>query len=50
MVHSVDQSIAKLNEQVSVVVSKLEDPLFLETASFDDAEKVVADLDSLGQV
>ena len=48
MVSSVDVNITKLNEQVSVVVAKLKDPVFIELDMFGNAGSVVEDLTALG--
>ena len=49
MVVAVNTNIAKLQEQIGGIVSRLEDDLFVETESFDDPEHVLEELSLLGQ-
>jgi dynein heavy chain, axonemal len=49
MVAAVSTNIGKLQEQITGIVSRLEDDLFIETDQFDDPERVLEELGALGQ-
>jgi dynein heavy chain len=49
MVGAVATNIAKLQEQITGIVSRLEDEIFVETEYFDDPERTLEELSALGQ-
>lgn len=49
MVGAVSTNITKLQEQITGIVSRLEDEIFVETEQFEDPERVLEELAALGQ-
>jgi dynein heavy chain len=49
MVAAVTTNISKLQEQITGIVSRLEDEIFIETDTFEDPERVLEELAALGQ-